>query len=51
MRGKPKLDAALREKFGRHGQNFVRQNFSVEGMVDGIYALYQKLTAERGLRL
>ena len=44
-------DAPLREKFGRHGQNFVRQNFSVEGMVDGIYALYQKLAAERGLRL
>ena len=44
-------DAPLRETFGRHGQNFVRQNFSVEGMVDGIYALYQKLAAERGLRL
>ncbi|MDD5139525.1 MAG: glycosyltransferase family 4 protein [Verrucomicrobiales bacterium] len=42
-------DAALREKFGRHGQDFVRQNFSVEGMVDGIYNLYQKLAAERGL--
>ena len=44
-------DSALREKFGRHGQDFVRQNFSVEGMVDGIYNLYQKLAAERGLRL
>ena len=44
-------DAPLRGKFGRHGQSFVRQNFSVEGMVDGIYALYQKLAAERGLRL
>jgi glycosyltransferase involved in cell wall biosynthesis len=42
-------DAALREQFGRRGQNFVRQNFSIEGMVDGIYALYQKLAAERGL--
>ena len=42
-------DPALREKFGWHGQNFVRQNFSVEGMVDGIYALYQKLVAKRGL--
>jgi glycosyltransferase involved in cell wall biosynthesis len=40
---------ALGEKFGRHGQNFVRQNFSAEGMVDGIYSLYQKLAAERGL--
>ena len=43
-------DPGLRERFGRHGQSFVRQNFSVEGMVDGIYALYQKLAAERGLR-
>ncbi|HXI71308.1 MAG TPA: glycosyltransferase family 4 protein [Verrucomicrobiae bacterium] len=43
-------DSALREKLGRHGQNFVRQNFSVAGMVDGIYALYQKLAAERGLK-
>jgi glycosyltransferase involved in cell wall biosynthesis len=42
-------DAALREKFGRHGQNFVRQNFSVEGMVDGIYHLYQKLAAAVGV--
>jgi glycosyltransferase involved in cell wall biosynthesis len=41
----------LREKFGRRGQDFVRQNFSVEGMVDGIYNLYLKLAAERGLRL
>ena len=40
-------DAALRERFGRHGQRFVRQNFSVAGMVDGIYALYQKLVASR----
>lgn len=44
-------DPARREKFGRHGQDFVRQNFSVEGMVDGIYNLYLKLAAERGLRL
>lgn len=43
-------DAALREKLGRHGQHFVRQNFSVEGMVDGIYAVYEKLAAARGLR-
>ena len=42
-------DPALRETFGRRGQNFVRQNFSVEGMVDGIYHLYQKLATERGL--
>ena len=40
-------DAALREKFGRRGQDFVRQNFSVEGMVDGIYNLYLKLAAKK----
>jgi glycosyltransferase involved in cell wall biosynthesis len=43
-------DSLLREKLGRHGQAFVRGNFSVEEMVDGIYSLYQKLTAERGIR-
>jgi glycosyltransferase involved in cell wall biosynthesis len=44
-------DSVLREQLGRHGQNFVRQNFSVESMVDGIYHLYLKLAAKRGLRL
>ena len=41
----------LCHRLGQSGQNFVRQNFSVAGMVDGIYAVYQKLAAERGLRL
>jgi glycosyltransferase involved in cell wall biosynthesis len=41
---------ALGEKFGQRGQNFVRQNFSVEGMVDGIYNLYQKLAATVGVQ-
>ena len=41
-------DSALREKFGRSGQNFVRDNFGVEKMVDAIYTLYQKPAAARG---
>jgi glycosyltransferase involved in cell wall biosynthesis len=44
-------DFALREKMGRSGSDFVRENFAVEKMVDAIYNLYQKLAAERGLRL
>jgi len=43
-------DAALRERLGRRGQQFVRENFAVERMVDNLYHLYQKLAAERGLR-
>ena len=39
-------DAKLRKQFGSRGQNFVRENFSVEKMVDAIYTLYLKLTAE-----
>jgi glycosyltransferase involved in cell wall biosynthesis len=39
----------LREKFGRRGQNFVRENFPVEKMVDDQYHLYLKLAAERGI--
>jgi len=41
---------ALREKFGRHGKSFVRENFSIEKMVDDQYDVYLKLAAERGLR-
>jgi glycosyltransferase involved in cell wall biosynthesis len=44
-------DAALREKLGRSGQDFVRENFAVKKMVDAIYNLYLKLAAERGIRL
>src|ERR1017187_6066768 len=36
-------DAALREKFGRAGTAFVRENFSVEKMVDDQYLVYLKL--------
>ena len=38
-------DAALREKLGRSGQDFVRENFAVEKMVDSIYNLYLRLAA------
>ena len=38
-------DAAHREKLGRRGQAFVRENFSVEKMVEDQYTVYQKLAA------
>lgn len=40
----------LREQFGRHGRAFVRENFSIEKMVDDQYHVYLKLAAGRGLR-
>ncbi len=43
-------DPALRKKFGQRGQQFVKENFSVEKMVDDQYNLYLKLAAERGIR-
>jgi glycosyltransferase involved in cell wall biosynthesis len=36
-------DPALRERLGRRGQEFVRENFAVATMVESIYALYAKL--------
>ena len=36
-------DAALRERLGRCGQQFVRENFAVEKMVNDQYDLYLKL--------
>jgi glycosyltransferase involved in cell wall biosynthesis len=41
---------ALRKKFGERGRQFVKENFSVEKMVDDQYNVYLKLAAERGLR-
>ena len=38
-------DPALREKFGACGQRFVKENFSVEKMVDDQYHVYLKLAA------
>lgn len=36
-------DPALRERFGRRGQELVRQNFAVVKMVDQLHALYLRL--------
>jgi glycosyltransferase involved in cell wall biosynthesis len=36
-------DAGLRRKLGSRGQEMVRQNFSVETMVENIYQLYRRL--------
>jgi glycosyltransferase involved in cell wall biosynthesis len=36
-------NAGLRQRLGRRGQEFVRENFAVETMVEKIHALYQKL--------
>ena len=44
-------DAPLRERLGRRGRDFVRENFAVEKMVDTLYHLYLKLAAERGRRV
>ncbi|MGB8367859.1 MAG: glycosyltransferase family 4 protein [Limisphaerales bacterium] len=38
-------DAPLRERLGRRGQQFVRENFAVEQMVDNLHHLYLKLAA------
>ena len=38
-------DAPLRERLGRRGLQFVRENFAVEQMVDNLYNLYLKLAA------
>ena len=40
-------DPLLREKLGSRGREFVRDNFAVEKMVQGIYNLYMKLAANR----
>ena len=40
-------DAALRERFGRAGSAFVKENFSVEKMVADQYNIYLKLAARR----
>ena len=38
-------DAALRERLGNRGRQFVREHFAVERMVDDLFALYLKLTS------
>jgi glycosyltransferase involved in cell wall biosynthesis len=42
-------DASLREQFGRRGQQFAHEHFSVEQMVEALYNLYMKLASQRGL--
>jgi glycosyltransferase involved in cell wall biosynthesis len=42
-------DAALREKLGRRGQHWVKEQFGVERMIDDLHRLYLKLAAERRL--
>ncbi len=42
-------DPAMRKKFGERGRQFVKENFSVEKMVDDQYNIYLKLAAERGI--
>ena len=44
-------DAPLRERLALRGRQFVRERFDVEQMVDHLYALYQRLAAERNLPL
>jgi glycosyltransferase involved in cell wall biosynthesis len=43
-------DSDLCEKFGRAGAAFVKENFSVEKMVDDQYNVYLELAAEHGLK-
>jgi glycosyltransferase involved in cell wall biosynthesis len=38
-------DAALRERLGRRGRQFVQERFGVERMVDDLYQLYMRLGA------
>jgi glycosyltransferase involved in cell wall biosynthesis len=40
-------DPGLRSRFGERGRKFVRENFTVEKLVDDQYALYLKLAAGR----
>lgn len=44
-------NTGLRERLGKRGQQFVKENFAVEKMVDDQYNLYLKLAAKRGIRL
>ena len=39
----------LRLAFGMNGENYIRENFAIEKMVEDQYAVYLKLAAQRGL--
>jgi glycosyltransferase involved in cell wall biosynthesis len=43
-------DAALRERLGRVGREFVRERFSAEQMVNQLHSLYLKLASDFGKR-
>ena len=43
-------DAALRDRLGSVGREFVRERFSVEQMVDQLHSLYLKLASDSGKR-
>ena len=43
-------DPALRDRFGRRGQEFVRERFGVDRMVDDLYQLYLRLARTAGLK-
>lgn len=40
-------DAGLRERLGRRGQEFVKQSFPVERMIDALEKLYRRLAQEK----
>jgi len=42
-------DAALREKFGNTGRDFVKERFGVEKMVNDLHHLYLRLAKNRGI--
>ncbi len=41
-------DKSLRQRLGQRGQQFVRERFSVERMVNELHELYLRLAAQRG---
>ena len=44
-------DPELRQRFGGYGQEFVRERFSVNLMIDNLYELYMRLARGAGLTL
>lgn len=45
--GKLAEDAALCQRLGQHGREFVKERFPVERMVSDLFALYERLLRER----
>jgi len=44
-------DATLRERFGLAGQEFVKENFSIDKMVNDQYNIYLKLAAQKMIKM